>query len=86
MSGDEDLRRVRWRCRRGLLELDLILRRFVDECYPVLTEAEQSGFQELLSKDVVVLGGGDSALDWALELVGFPASSNRHRPKTPLPR
>ncbi|MEE9598578.1 MAG: succinate dehydrogenase assembly factor 2 [Acidiferrobacterales bacterium] len=49
MSGDEDLRRVRWRCRRGLLELDLILLRFVDECYPVLTEAEQSGFQELLS-------------------------------------
>ena len=49
MSGDEDLRRLRWRCRRGLLELDLILLRFVDECYPVLTEVEQSGFQELLS-------------------------------------
>ncbi len=28
MSGDEDLRRLRWRCRRGLLELDLILLRF----------------------------------------------------------
>ncbi len=49
MSGDEDLRRLRWRCRRGLLELDLILLRFVDERYSVLTEAEQSGFQELLS-------------------------------------
>ncbi|MDH3669712.1 MAG: succinate dehydrogenase assembly factor 2 [Gammaproteobacteria bacterium] len=49
MSGDEDLRRVRWRCRRGLLELDLILLRFVDECYPALPQAEKSGFQELLS-------------------------------------
>ena len=49
MSGDEDLRRLRWRCRRGLLELDLILLRFVDERYPALTAAEKSGFQELLS-------------------------------------
>ena len=49
MSGDENLRRVRWRCRRGLLELDLILLRFVDERYPALLEAEKSGFQELLS-------------------------------------
>ena len=56
MSGDEDLRRVRWRCRRGLLELDLILLRFVDECYPVLTEAEKSGFQELLSLPDAALG------------------------------
>ncbi len=49
MSGDEDLRRVRWRCRRGLLELDLLLLRFVDERYSALPEAEKSGFQELLS-------------------------------------
>jgi antitoxin CptB len=49
VSGDENLRRVRWRCRRGLLELDLILLRFVDEYYPALLEAEKSGFQELLS-------------------------------------
>jgi antitoxin CptB len=26
---DEDLRRLRWRCRRGLLENDLVLERFL---------------------------------------------------------
>ncbi len=70
MSGDEDLRRLRWRCRRGLLELDLILLRFVDECYPGLTEAEQSGFQELLSlPDATLLdylAGRDKPADKAL--------------------
>ncbi len=70
MTGDEDLRRVRWRCRRGLLELDLILLRFVDECYPVLTEAEKSGFQELLSlPDVTLLdylAGRDKPADKAV--------------------
>ncbi len=49
MSDDEDLRRLRWRCRRGLLELDLVLLRFVDERYPTLPQSEKSGFQELLS-------------------------------------
>jgi antitoxin CptB len=27
---DEDLRRLRWRCRRGMLENDLVLTRFLD--------------------------------------------------------
>ena len=70
MSGDKDLRRLRWRCRRGLLELDLILLRFVDECYPALTEAEKSGFQALLSlPDAALLdylAGRDKPADKAL--------------------
>ena len=75
MSGDEDLRRLRWRCRRGLLELDLILLRFVDECYPTLQEAEKSGFQELLSlPDATLLdylAGRDQPADMVLrEIVG----------------
>ena len=75
MSGDEDLRRLRWRCRRGLLELDLILLRFVDECYPTLKEAEKSGFQELLSlPDATLLdylAGRDKPADTVLrEIVG----------------
>jgi antitoxin CptB len=70
VSGDENLRRVRWRCRRGLLELDLILLRFVDEYYPALLEAEKSGFQELLSlPDVTLLdyiAGRDKPADKVL--------------------
>lgn len=33
--------RLRWRCRRGIREMDILLERFLDECYPSLTEAER---------------------------------------------
>jgi antitoxin CptB len=42
------LERVRWRCRRGLLELDLVLQRFVDEYYAKLGDAERRQFETLL--------------------------------------
>jgi len=40
--------RLRWRCRRGMLELDLILLRFLEEQYPELSPAEQRTFETLL--------------------------------------
>jgi len=36
----KELDRVRWRCRRGMLELDIVLQRFVDKHYTQLNEAE----------------------------------------------
>ena len=42
------LQRVRWRCRRGLLELDIVLGRFVVAHYAQLDETEQLIFDELL--------------------------------------
>ena len=44
----KQLERVRWRCRRGLLELDLVLQRFVDEYYAQLGDAERRQFETLL--------------------------------------
>ena len=44
----KQLERARWRCRRGLLELDLTLERFVDEHYVSLGEAERQHFEMLL--------------------------------------
>lgn len=44
----KELERVRWRCRRGLLELDIVLGRFVDARYAVLDEMQQRAFDELL--------------------------------------
>ena len=41
--------RARWRCRRGLLELDIILQRFMDEHYMQLDETELQQFETLLS-------------------------------------
>jgi antitoxin CptB len=56
------LERARWRCRRGLLELDLVLQRFVDEHYAKLGEAELQEFEALLDLsdndlwDMIALG------------------------------
>lgn len=44
----KELERVRWRCRLGLLELDIILQRFVDEHYAKLDETEIRQFETLL--------------------------------------
>ncbi len=41
--------RVYWSCRRGMLELDLILIPFYLHCYPTLTSELQQDFQTLLT-------------------------------------
>jgi antitoxin CptB len=42
-------RRLAWRCRRGLLELDIVLQRFVAQHYDGLSAAELSAFDEMLA-------------------------------------
>lgn len=48
MNSIETERRTRWRCRRGLLELDILFNRFMDEHYSTLSGAEQARFDSLL--------------------------------------
>ena len=43
-----DLERLRWRCRRGMLELDLLLQGFLDNGYAQLDEAQRIVFNRLL--------------------------------------
>lgn len=40
--------RVRWHCRRGLLELDLVLARFLEHRFENLSPAELATFKRLL--------------------------------------
>jgi antitoxin CptB len=47
---DETLRRLRWQCRRGLLELDLWFMRFLEQHYSSLSTEEQDAFQRLLEQ------------------------------------
>lgn len=47
----ERLRRLRWHCRRGLLELDLTLTRFLDENLSGMTEEELDTLELLLEYD-----------------------------------
>ena len=42
------LRRIRWRCRRGMLENDLMLSRFLDRCADTLTEDDIANLDALL--------------------------------------
>jgi len=42
--------RLRWACRRGMLELDLLLDRFVDVAHPHLPVQVQADFQRLLQE------------------------------------
>jgi succinate dehydrogenase flavin-adding protein (antitoxin of CptAB toxin-antitoxin module) len=49
--GDAELRRLRWRCRRGLLENDLMLTRFLDTEERTLDERALRDLNELLAFD-----------------------------------
>jgi succinate dehydrogenase flavin-adding protein (antitoxin of CptAB toxin-antitoxin module) len=40
--------RIRWRCRRGLLELDLVLQRFLERRFEGLDPNDRRLFDELL--------------------------------------
>ncbi|HET6435443.1 MAG TPA: succinate dehydrogenase assembly factor 2 [Xanthomonadaceae bacterium] len=48
MSDEAELRRLRWRCRRGMRELDRLLERYLDLAWPAASEAERGVFLRLL--------------------------------------
>jgi antitoxin CptB len=45
---EEEVRRLSWRCRRGLLELDIVLQRFSENHLTKLSIEELSAFDSLL--------------------------------------
>ena len=45
-----ELDRIRWQCRRGMLELDLVLNRFVEQDLAGLAPAELETFRQLLEE------------------------------------
>ena len=45
---DSELKRLRWRCRRGLLENDLVLERFLELYGSRLTQKQVKAFARLL--------------------------------------
>ncbi|MDF1646141.1 MAG: succinate dehydrogenase assembly factor 2 [Legionellaceae bacterium] len=44
----DEIAKLKWRCRRGMLELDLILSRFLSNHWNALTRDEQMIFERLL--------------------------------------
>ena len=52
MVSNEEINRMRWAARRGMLELDLVLEPFVESRFATLDEADRIRFKDLmLSED-----------------------------------
>ena len=47
-QGFRERERLQWQCRRGMLELDCLLRRFLDEQYDQASEELRAAFRRLL--------------------------------------
>lgn len=69
--------KLRWACRRGMLELDVLLAPFVEEGYDALNEQQRVDFERLLACDdpdlfAWFMGHGkstDSAIQALIELI-----------------
>ncbi|MGC2519782.1 MAG: succinate dehydrogenase assembly factor 2 [Burkholderiales bacterium] len=76
-ADEAELRRLRWRCRRGLLENDLVLARFLDRHGRQLEGERLQAFKVLLDYDDSDLWGlvsgrsecGDPALGEVIQLL-----------------
>lgn len=62
---------IKWQCRRGKLELDIVLRRFTERYLEGMSEAELIHFQQLLAHT------DDDLLDWILMKSSPPESELR---------
>ena len=45
---ESELRRLRWRCRRGMRELDQLMLRYLERRWPLADDAERRQFLRLL--------------------------------------
>ncbi|MGH8128562.1 MAG: succinate dehydrogenase assembly factor 2 [Gammaproteobacteria bacterium] len=54
------LGQLRWRSRRGLRELDMVLQRYLEQRYPQASPQEQAAYVELLEQNDADI------LDWLL--------------------
>lgn len=58
VADDAELRRLRWKCRRGMRELDQLLARYLDREWRLSSETERAIFLRLLETE------DDRLWDW----------------------
>jgi len=51
VSEDPELKRLRWRCRRGMRELDQLMLRYLDGRWEAADEAERAQFLRLMDTE-----------------------------------
>jgi len=66
-AADAALNRLRWRCRRGMRELDMVLERFLLRDYPQLDAPARAAFSALLEAADPML------YDWLLGRAAAPS-------------
>ncbi|WP_345295289.1 succinate dehydrogenase assembly factor 2 [Luteimonas vadosa] len=79
-SGGPEVRRLRWRCRRGMRELDQLLTRYLDHHWPGASDTERGVFLQLLDCEDDRLWRwftgrekpGDDALDALVQRIRTP--------------
>ena len=49
LIGERELSKLRWRCRRGLLENDLLIEKFFNRYQATLTVSQAKGMSDLMS-------------------------------------
>ena len=52
---EKDNAKLRWRCRRGSLELDRLLMSYLEQSYPGASDPERLAFEALLALEDLVL-------------------------------
>jgi antitoxin CptB len=82
-----ELGKLRWRCRRGMKELDVLLSRYVEEQYCGASSADQEAFRQLLeAQDTVIyaycLGRERPPAPLAALIDRITANSRGDRPDT----
>ena len=55
MSDTYSLSKLRWHCRRGMRELDVLMLRYLEDSFESATAKEQQGFVELLALEDPIL-------------------------------
>ena len=66
MPDAHQMSRLRWRCRRGMRELDMLLLAYVESHYSTASLADRSAFQQLLTMpdpDILALLTGRMVAD-----------------------
>jgi len=66
MTAQAHINRLRWHCRRGSLELDLILGQFLAQNYAQLSAVERADFEHLLAQP------DQSLIDWLSSVTAPP--------------
>ncbi len=51
MLSENEIKRIYWGCRRGMLEIDLVMVPFFENCFRSLSEQDQQRFIKLLESE-----------------------------------